>query len=103
MIIKKYGTNNPNVNKLLETFKGGITTISNGNEVDGVHYIYHEFYTEKILTWSQSSYGKSMDLVCPILYCLDLFVNGVTIKKNGNKVILPKQEELKEFYQFYID
>jgi hypothetical protein len=44
-----------------------------------------------------------MDLVCPILYCLDLFVNGVTIKKNGNKVILPKQEELKEFYQFYID
>jgi hypothetical protein len=104
MVIKKYGTDNPNVDKLLRAFRSGTTTVNDNNEVDGVHYIYNDFYAEKSSMWSQSSYGKSPELVCPILYSFDLFVNNVTIKKKKEqKLILPNKENLRELYQFYLD
>jgi hypothetical protein len=104
MIIKKYGNDHRGVTNLLNKFRTGTTTINDINEVDGVHYIYNDFYAEKSFMWSQSSYGKSPELVCPILYCFDSFVNGVTIKKKKeHKLLFPKQEQLREFYSFYLD
>lgn len=104
MVVKKYGTKNLNVDKLLREFSKGVTTVNNNEEVDGVHYIFNDFYAENSVLWSQSSYGKSPDLVCPILYCFDLFVRNETIKKKkGGKVVLPNKQALLEFYQFYLD
>lgn len=102
MITKKHGTENPMVTKLLEKYRGGTTTVNKDDEMDGVHYVYHNVYTENRDIWSQSSFGQTPDLICSILYGFEMFVTGQTIKKNGKKLILPSKTKMLEHYQFYI-
>lgn len=102
MITKNHGTDNPMVTKLLEKYRGGTTTVNNDDEMDGVHYVYHNVYTENRDIWSQSSFGQTPDLICSILYGFEMFVTGQTIKKNGKKLILPSKTKMLEHYQFYI-
>jgi hypothetical protein len=102
MVTKKHGVDNPMVTKLLDKYRGGTTTVNNDDEMDGVHYVYHNVYTENRDIWSQSSFGQTPDLICSILYGFEMFVTGQTIKKNGKKLALPRKDKMLEHYQFYI-
>jgi hypothetical protein len=101
MIIKKHGVDNPRVDLLMRNFKGH-TTVSNAEEMDGVHYVYNNLYSEYGSTWSQSSYGKAAEIISKILYGFELFVTDTTIKYRNDKLDLPNKQKMLEHYQFYI-
>lgn len=98
MIAKKYGLKNKRLRLLIENFKNGITTINNSKEVDGIHYVYHNLYDKKKDTWKLSTWGSARDVVGPMLYCFDKFMNGENISKSTK---FPNENFLNEFFQFY--
>jgi hypothetical protein len=99
LIAKKYGLKNDRFRSLVENYRDGVTSVSNGSNVDGVHYVYNILYPENQQVWTQTGFSNSFTLISKILYGFEKFMNNETISKKGK---LPSEQKLREFYQFYL-
>ena len=100
LIIKKYGVSNKRIKLLIENFRDDETEVFDGNNVDGVHYVYHMVYAQigKDI-WKVNSNTHSPRTISYILYAFDKFMKGETISKKSK---YPSEQELREFFQFYL-
>ena len=77
----------------------GTTTINNSSIVDGVHYVYHNLYSQHKAVWTQTGFSNSFGLISKILYCFDMFMKNEPISKKTN---FPKDKVLKQMYIDFI-
>jgi hypothetical protein len=99
LITKKYGLKNKRLNLLIKNLQDGITTINNGHNIDGVHYVYNDLYLDNLKQWKSTSYSNYQTACSQILYCLDKFMKDETLNKDDLKKL--KGNKLFEFYQYY--
>jgi len=99
LIAKKYGVHNERFNLLVENYKNGVTTINDGREVDGVHFVYNDVYSKNIKMFKLNNRSVSGGLICQILFAFNKFMMNDTIKRNTR---FPSERRLAELYQFYL-
>lgn len=99
LITKKYGVKNKRLALLIKNLQNGVTTINDGYEIDGVHYIYNDLYLNNLKQWKSTSYSNYQTACSQILYCLDKFMKDETLKKEDIRKL--KGNKLFEFYQYY--
>jgi hypothetical protein len=100
LITKKYGVNNKRISLLIENFRDDIAEKFNGHNVDGVHYVYHVLYaTIGKDIWKVNSNTHSPRTISHILYAFDKFMRNETISKKSK---YPNDQQLREFFQFYL-
>lgn len=101
LIAKKYGVNNSRLALLTKNLQNGITTINNGREIDGVHYVYNDLYLNNLKHWKSTSYSNYPTACSQILYCLDKFMKNETLNKHD--ITKLKSNKIFQFYQKYND
>lgn len=99
LIAKKYGVDNERFNLLIENYKNGVTTINDGHEVDGVHYVYNDLYSRNPKLFRLNSRTVAGGIICQILYAFNKFMMNETIRRGSR---LPAEKRLVELYQFYL-
>jgi hypothetical protein len=99
LICKKYGTDSERVNLLINNVKNSLTEYNDQTQVDGVHYMLNDVYRMHSKEWTITGFGSSKILICKVLYYLDRFVIGETIKKPIKKI---SEKKLIEFFQNYL-
>jgi hypothetical protein len=103
MLTKKYGTNNEKLIELINNFKSRVTIKNDYNEVDGVHYIYNDYYDKNAKDWSSMSYSIQSERIGTILYCFEKFLNDEFLKKTNGAVKEVKDiSEMKKHFSMFM-
>lgn len=100
LVCKKYGINNERISDLIYNLFNGITTVNDGSDVDGAHYIYYDLFTEYGRLWKTSSRTYAQEQIGKILFGMDAFIRNEILNKK--KVKKMKEEDFRKFYQFYL-
>jgi hypothetical protein len=102
LIAKKYGVNHPRLNLLVDNFVNAITTTNNQTQMDGVHYVINDLFTDNKEIWKYngySSYAKGLvPIICNVLYAFDCFMRNENLPK-GKKIMSDKN--LLDFWRDY--
>jgi len=98
MMAKKYGTNNPKLELLVNNFTDSITTVNDSTERDGVNHVFNVTYVKYSQSWKATGFSNARIVIAEILYAFDCFMNDKTILKKTKF----KKDTLIDFYQNYI-